>query len=178
MAGPAFRGVALVGFMGAGKTVVGKALAAVLGAEFWELDERIEAVAGMAIPDIFTSSGEEAFRKIERIVVRDAVSRPGRVIATGGGAFVDPRNREALRAYGPVVFLDVTPETALARLGDDRARPLLAGDEREVMVRNLMAQRRPAYAQADIVVSTDGKSVDEVTREVAARLGGGKGVSR
>ncbi len=178
MAGSTFRGVALVGFMGAGKTVVGKALAAALGAEFWELDERVEVAAGMSIPDIFTSRGEDAFRKIERVVVRDAVSRPGRVIATGGGAFVDPRNREALRGYGPVVFLDAAPETVLARLGGDRTRPLLAGEEREVMVRNLMAKRRPAYAQADIIVATDGKSVDEVAREVAARLAGGKGVSR
>src|SRR4030065_132227 len=124
------RGAVLVGFMGAGKSAVGEEVARRLGAEFVDVDDRIEARAGKRVQEIFASEGEQAFRERERDAIRDAVSVPGRVIATGGGAFLDPGNRRALRAYAPVIFLDVSPPGALARPEGDTSRPPPSGEER------------------------------------------------
>ncbi len=160
------REAVLVGFMGAGKSSVGKELARRLGAEFVDVDDRIEAAAGKTIGEIFSREGEQAFREREREAIRDAVSVPGRVIATGGGAFLDGGNRERLKAYAPVIFLDVSPAKALERLAGDTSRPLLAGGEREKAVKELMERRRPAYRQADFRVDTENRTADRVAAKV------------
>ena len=160
------RGAVLVGFMGAGKSSVGKELARRLGAEFLDVDDRVEADAGRKIGEIFVMEGEQAFREREREAIRDAVSIPGRVIATGGGAFLDGENRQRLKAYAPVVFLDVSPATALERLAGDTSRPLLSGEDREKAVTELMERRRPAYREADFRVSTENLPADRVAEEV------------
>jgi len=160
------RGAVLVGFMGAGKSSVGRVLARRLRAEFLDLDERIEAEAGKTVAEIFATDGERAFRKRESMAIRDAVSVPGRVIATGGGSFLDDDNRKRLKAYAPVVFLDISPATALARLGRDTSRPLLPGEDREKAVTELMERRRPAYLQADFRVSTENQTPARVAEEV------------
>lgn len=160
------RGAVLVGFMGAGKSSVGKELARRLGTEFHDVDDRIEAVAERNIGEIFVAEGERAFREREREAIRDAVSVPGRVIATGGGAFLDVENRRRLKAYAPVVFLDVSPGTALERMAGDTTRPLLQGEDREKTVTELMERRRPAYLEADFRVSTESQPADRVAEEV------------
>jgi shikimate kinase len=160
------RRVVLVGFMGAGKSSVGKVLARRLRAEFLDVDERIEADGGKTVAEIFATEGEQAFRKKESMAIRDAVSIPGRVIATGGGSFLDENNRKRLKAYAPVVFLDISPATALARLGGDTSRPLLSGEDREREVTELMESRRPVYLQADFRVSTENQTPARVAEEI------------
>jgi shikimate kinase len=168
--GKAFSGAVLIGFMGAGKSSVGKRLANRLGAGFVDLDERIEGAAGMAVGEIFASRGEAAFREMERRAVREAVSVPGRVVSAGGGAFVDTENRRLLKGYAPVFLLEVSPETVLARLSGDAARPLLAGPDREHRIRELLRERAPSYAEADHAVRTDGRTVEQVADEIMALL--------
>lgn len=173
-----FRGAVLVGFMGSGKSVVGRELAKRLGAGFVDLDERIEASAGMTVSEIFARAGEAAFREMERDAVREAAAVPGRVIAAGGGAFLDPANRERLKGYGPVIYLEVSPETVLERLSGDRSRPLLSGaaEEKERAVRELMARRDASYRMADFTVRADGGTVAWVVDRVAELLRrGGEG---
>jgi len=161
-----------VGFMGAGKSSVGKVLARRLGAEFLDVDERIEDDAGKTVEEIFATEGEQAFRKRERMAIRDAVSVPGRVIATGGGSFLDDDSRKRLSAYAPVVFLDISPAAALARLAGDRSRPLLAGEDREKTVTELMEKRRTAYRKAEFRVSTENLTAARVAEEVFLLLSG------
>jgi shikimate kinase len=168
-------GVVLIGFMGAGKSVVGRAVSRLTGSQFLDLDAMIEAEAGMPVSEIFRTLGEPGFREIERRLVLQAVSVPGRVVATGGGAFVDEGSRQLLKAYAPVVHLDVAPETVIARVGKDERRPLLQGEDREGKVRDLMAQRRTAYEEADITISTDRKSVPEIAALVVARVASSRG---
>lgn len=164
------RQAVLVGFMGAGKSSVGKLLAERLAAEFVDVDERIEKAGGKRIGEIFALFGEETFRELERSAVREAVSVPGRVVAAGGGAFVDEANRRALKAYAPVVFLDVSVESVLERLSGDRSRPLFSGGKDPGKLRELMEMRRPAYEEADFTVSTDRRSVAEIADRILALL--------
>lgn len=162
--------MALIGFMGAGKTSVGRSLARRLGWEFVDLDDRIVAAQARSIADIFAAEGEAAFRRAET----DALTRllgeesTGRVIALGGGAFAQAPNRERLRGL-PIVFLDAEVEELYRRSGEAGAeRPL----RRQVnQFRQLYEQRLPAYMEDTVRVATDGKTVEQVAAEVAARLG-------
>lgn len=169
-------GVVLVGFMGAGKSAVGRGVARMTGSSFVDLDDLIEAEAGTTVSLIFETLGEAGFRELEKRLIRKAVSEPGRVIATGGGAFLDAGNRALLKAYAPVVYLEVSPETVLRRLCKDEKRPLLRGGDRERKVRELMEVRRTAYEEADITIPTDDRSVNEIAALVvseARKAGGG-----
>lgn len=168
---PSSGAAVLIGFMGSGKSSVGKELARRLGLEFVDVDERIESDAGKGIGEIFAAEGEGAFRQREREAVREAVSVPGRVIATGGGAFQDSRNRRLLKAYAPVVFLDVSFETALGRLEGDASRPLLSGGDREKKAAELLEKRRPAYLMADYRVNTETRDPGGVAGEILLLLG-------
>jgi len=163
----AFRGVVLVGFMGSGKSSVGRALARRFGAPFVDVDERIESAAGCRVRDLFGREGEPAFRVREKTALRDVLSVKGCVIATGGGAFSDEENRALLRSYAPVVYLEAAVETLLARLAGDLGRPLLRGGDREAVVRELLSRREPGYRTADVTVRTDGRTVKEVAGQVA-----------
>lgn len=179
MSGPqGFAGVVLVGFMGSGKTSVGREISRRTGAEFVDLDERIERSQGASVREIFAARGEPAFREMERKAVREAVSVPGRVIATGGGAFLDAGSRRVLKRYAPVVFLDVSPGSVLERLPGDLSRPLLPGEgsggdpaEREREIGERMKRRRPSYERADVTVETDGRTVREVVDLVLSGIG-------
>ena len=168
--GRAFPGVVLVGFMGSGKTSVGRRLARKLRAEFVDVDDRIERAAGKPIREIFSAEGEPSFREREKVALREALSVPGRVVATGGGAFLEEGNRALLSAYAPVVYLEARAETLLARLPGNSDRPLLGGGDRGRVVRDLLDRRVPGYRKADHTVATDGLTVEEVADRVVEWL--------
>jgi shikimate kinase len=162
----------LVGMMGAGKSVVGPALAARLKRRFVDTDAEIERAAGCSIREIFDRDGEAAFRVLEQRAVEDA-SREGAVVALGGGAIASPGARQRLAENGVVVYLRARPETLLARMGDCRRRPLLAElapDQRLGRLSGLLEERREAYESAGIAVDTDEATVAEVVNEVVKAL--------
>ena len=159
------RGIVLVGMMGSGKSAVGQALAERLDRELVDLDALVEAGAGRPVVTIFEEEGEAGFRAREAAAVRAATARSPGVLSCGGGVVLDPENVAALRRYGTVVWLRVSPEVAAARLGDDQGRPVLV--ER---LASLTAAREAAYrAAADAVVGADG-SLDDVVEEVVAAV--------
>ena len=157
--------VVLVGFMGSGKTSVGRALARRLGYGFEDMDRRIEERTGRTIADIFRDDGEEAFREMEREEARALVSLPKRVVAAGGGAFTRPLTRAFLQEGALTVWLGCDLERILARIPADGSRPL-AGN-RDIMPA-LLAEREPSYRMADVAVDASAGT----PREVAGRIVG------
>ncbi|GIL14213.1 MAG: shikimate kinase [Chloroflexota bacterium] len=156
------RNIILTGFMGTGKTTVGRLVAEHLERPFVDTDAEIVKQAGKSIAEIFATEGEPAFRHIERRLCRFLAAQSGLVIATGGGMLVDAGNREVMLASGMVVCLMADPETILARLQDDPTeRPLLRGDWRA-----LLEQRRLAYEAFPCQVITTGKTPEQVADEV------------
>lgn len=168
------RAVFLVGFMGAGKTTVGTALATRLRWKFVDLDALIVAAAGKSIPAIFKESGEDAFREHETSALRYLLARLSTdgptVVALGGGAFVQPANLNLIReALQPTVFLDAAIEELLKRCAPAmESRPLFRDKNQ---FRQLYECRRSGYMEADIRVDTARKSVAEIVNEVISRLG-------
>lgn len=159
--------VVLVGPPGAGKSAVGRALADALGVSLRDTDADVSHALGAAIADIFVSQGEAVFRAAERDAVREALREHDGVLALGGGAVVDPGSR-ALLAGHRVVFLEVSLAAAVERVGLGRDRPLLLGSPRS-QLKTLMDQRRPLYEQvATATVDTTGRSLAEVTDDIAA----------
>ena len=154
--------IVLVGFMGAGKSTVGRVLARRLGWSFLDMDERIEERTGRRIADFFRERGEAAFRSEELRVAQELRFRSRQVIATGGGAFAEPATREALREGAFTVYVAGDFETLAARVPADGRRPLAA--DREIM-RRLLAEREPYYRSADLTV--DGTEAPEA---VAGRI--------
>lgn len=164
--------IALVGFMGAGKSSVGRALATRLGKAFVETDALVELEAGMSVAEVFATHGEAHFRELESSVIRQAVGRADCVIACGGGAVLREENVTALRGSAVLVYLEVSAQSVLQRV-DPRSgvRPLLSGPDRAQKAEELLARRRPVYESvADITVSTDGLALDEVVRLIEERL--------
>lgn len=164
------RTVVLVGLMGAGKSAVGRRLAQRLGLPFVDADVEIEAAAGRTIEEIFARDGEAAFREGERRIIRRLLTeRSPHVLATGGGAFMNPETRALVRAHGVSVWLRADLDVLLHRTARRGNRPLLKqGDPREVLER-LMAIRYPVYAEADITVDSDERPPEHmVTRIVDA----------
>jgi shikimate kinase len=149
------RTVALVGMMGAGKSAVGKRLAAKLGVPFRDADEEIEAAAGSTVSEIFERFGEPAFRDGERKVIARLLGEPPHVLATGGGAFIDSQTRARIKADAMSVWIRVPLETLVARVGRRDTRPLLrSGNPREILAK-LLTEREPIYAEADLVVDSE-----------------------
>ncbi len=161
------RTVALVGMMGAGKSSIGRRLAARLNVAFRDADAEIESAAGCTISEIFDRFGEPAFRDGERKVIARLLSEPPHVMATGGGAFVDPSTREKLKQLAVTVWLKAPVELLLARTQRRDTRPLLRnGDPRETLER-LLRERAPIYAEADFTIdSEDGPHTAAVERVV------------
>ncbi|HWK47450.1 MAG TPA: shikimate kinase [Stellaceae bacterium] len=148
------RTVVLVGLMGAGKTSIGQRLARRLGLGFVDADHEIETAANCTISEIFARHGEAAFRTGERRVIARLLEAPPHVLATGGGAFMDPSTRERIRARGISVWLRADLDTLVARVGRRGNRPLLAGDDPRAVLERLIAIRHPIYAEADIIVDS------------------------
>jgi shikimate kinase len=162
--------------MGSGKTAVGRRLAERLGLEFVDSDAEIEARTGVDIPYIFEREGEAGFRAREREVLDALTCREGVLVATGGGAVLDPGTRERLRTRGCVVYLRTSVRQQLARTRRGDGRPLLRNPDPRGTLERLMLQRAPLYeATADLTVDTDGCRVDAVVEEIAARLAAARG---
>jgi shikimate kinase len=159
----------LVGMPASGKSSVARRVARACALRAVDVDAEIERVAGRSIPEIFAADGEAGFRDLEAAVLRDLLdSDQPSVIATGGGAVLRPENRDAMRARGVVVWLRASTETLLARAGDGRSRPLLAGDPAGNLTR-LASERAAAYSEAaHQVVDVDRLSFDEIARRVQA----------
>ena len=163
--------IILTGFMGTGKTTVGKRLAKRLGWRFVDVDELIEAHAKMPVARIFAERGEPVFRRLERRYVNRAARSDQQVIATGGGAFVDAENRARLQAGGVTVCLTARPRVILERIGKRVAlRPLLRGGDPLKKIQTLLARRARAYAAADLTVDTSSQSVEEVVEQLWGQL--------
>jgi shikimate kinase len=169
------RTLVLVGMMGAGKSSVGKRLAQALDLPFKDADEEIERAAGLSIPDIFALRGESEFREGERRVIARLLDDPPHILATGGGAFVNPDTRALVRSKNAVsIWLKADPEVLARRVGRKDNRPLLRGKDPRQVLSELLAAREPAYSQADVIVeSNDGPhqhTVDAILAALRATL--------
>ena len=162
--------IALVGFMGVGKTTLLET-AQQKGLPGVDTDELIQQKAGMPVSDIFAQYGEPYFRDLETQAVQQAAALIGTVISCGGGAVLRPENVQALQETGTVVLLTATPETILERLADDDTRPKLRGRKTVAGVTELMGEREAAYAAAaQITIATDGKTPEEIWEEILAAV--------
>lgn len=172
VSGQTSRLLFLIGYRGAGKSSVARALAARLGWDALDTDELIEARARQTIEQVFAGQGEPAFRTLEAAILDEVCRRENHVIATGGGVILRPENRQRMRSAGRVVWLTATPETLWQRIEADPVsaarRPALAqGGVDEV--RAILAEREPLYrACADLIVTTDHRSPPEVAQSILA----------
>ena len=160
------RNIALIGFMGTGKSSVGRLLAEQLHFTFVDTDELIEARTGKSISAIFAELGEAAFRKIEREVVAELAVRKRAVISTGGGVGANPENLSNLKSHALVVCLWASPEKIWDRVKNQSHRPLLRETYPKVKIRELLAAREPFYKQADVLLNTELRSLREVAHQV------------
>ncbi len=175
---PLEKHLILTGFMGSGKTAVGRILSSRLGVKFVDIDEEIVKKTGKSITEIFAlPEGEEGFRRIESEVIKDVLSRlPPSVISVGGGAVLRRENRLEFRKNGIIINLRASPEEIYSRLTKDnkeiQSRPLLAGSKDEVYKRiiDLLLKRADAYADCDLSVNTDGKTPEVVADIIIGNL--------
>jgi shikimate kinase len=161
------RHIILIGLSGAGKSAAGREMAALLGCPFRDLDDDIVASAGLAVADIFRTHGEPAFRRLERDAMEHAVGTAPHVVAAGGGWAAQPGNLEGVLDVALIVYLRCAPETAAARLGEARDRPLLVPDPATALRAQLRA-RQASYERAHAVVDTDERSPRDVAEAVVA----------
>lgn len=166
------RTIALVGLMGAGKSTVGRRLADALGRKFYDNDEEIERAAGLSVSDIFALHGEAEFRRGEKRVLERLLKEKPHVLATGGGAYLDPETRALLRESAVTVWLNADLETLWRRVSKRDHRPLLKRPDARDVLAKLADEREPVYSQADIVVaSEDGPHMDTVQAILDALAG-------
>ncbi len=163
----------LVGFMGAGKSSVGRRVAGRIGTPFVDLDGLIEQQAGIPIAQIFSSQGERAFRELESSALRSIAQAPPMVVACGGGAVISDENRVLLKSTGTVIYLKVDAAEALARIGDKSTRPLLSGAGGATAATSILASREALYsAVSDSTVDTAGLTVEQVVDRVMQLIPG------
>lgn len=148
------RTIALVGLMGAGKSSVGRRLANTLKRPFFDSDDEIENAAGMSVADIFLLHGEAEFRRVEQRVLERLLSGPPHVLATGGGAYLNPQTRDTLRANAVTIWLNADLETLWKRVQRRSHRPLLRQDNPKGVLSDLFETRQPIYQKADLTVSS------------------------
>ena len=164
------RPVILVGLMGAGKSTVGRRLATTLGLPFIDSDNEIVEAAGCSIADIFETYGEAIFRDLEQRVLIRLVSNEPCVIATGGGAFINPMIREAIKSKGTSIWLKASLNVLLDRVSRRDSRPLLKAGDKGVILSKLMEERYPVYEQADIVIDSDAGLHDAIVESILGAL--------
>lgn len=164
------RSIVLVGLMGAGKTTVGRRLAKRLGLPFVDSDEEIEKAADQTIPEIFERFGEASFRDGERRVMRRLIDGAPKVIATGGGAFVDPETRALILEHCVAVWLKAEPEALAARVARRNDRPLLHGRDALATLRELGEARNPHYAEAHLHIPSRGGPHEKTVQRIVEAL--------
>ncbi len=168
----ASKNIVLIGFMGTGKTSVGKILARKLNRLVIDADEVIEAKTRRKIGDIFEKEGEPYFRALEKETIGDISRKEGVVITTGGGAVLDPANLEALKKNGWIVALMAEPTTILRRVKRTLSRPLLKGENVLSRIEELLRKRKPLYEQSDFQCATDGRTAAQVAECILSLLEG------
>ena len=164
------RTIVLVGMMGAGKSSIGRRLASEFNLPFVDADTEIETAAGMSIPEIFEAHGEPYFRSGEARVIARLLESGPQVLASGGGAFINPQTRALIRARGISVWLKADLEVLLRRIKRRSDRPLLKTDDPEQTLRQLIAERYPIYAEADVTVHSRDVSHDAIVADIVAGL--------
>jgi shikimate kinase len=164
------RAIVLVGLMGAGKTSIGRRLAEKLGVPFVDADHEIEAAAGKSIPDIFAEHGEPHFRDGERRVIARLLDNGNQVLATGGGAFMNSETRARIKERAVSVWLKADLDLLMKRVSKRGGRPLLANNNPEAVMRKLIEDRYPIYAEADITVESADVQHGVMVNEVLAAL--------
>jgi shikimate kinase len=164
------RAIVLIGMMGAGKSTVGRRLAARLGLNFVDADTEIEAAAGMSIPDIFAAHGEQSFRDGEVRVIARLLEGAPCVVATGGGAWMRTDTRERIRAKGVSLWLKADPDVLLRRVKRRSDRPLLQNADPAATIEKLVAERYPVYAEADLTLLSREVPHDRIVEECLAAL--------
>ena len=172
------RAIVLVGLMGAGKTSVGRRLAEKLDIPFIDADHEIEAAAGKTIPEIFADHGESYFRDGERRVILRLLESGGKVLATGGGAFMQPETREVIRQKGISVWLRAELPLLMKRVRRRSNRPLLKNDDPEAVMRRLIDDRYPVYAEADITVDSRDVAHSSIVGDIIKTLAHWPGFER
>jgi len=171
LAGLGNRSVVLVGMMGAGKSSVGRRLAGRLGIPFVDADSEIEKAAGMSIADIFVRHGEPDFRSGEARVIARLLESGPQVLATGGGAFMNPNTRNTVRIKGISIWLRAELDVLLRRISKRRnERPLLQSGDPTETLRGLLAEREPTYALADLTVQSSDVSHDAIVADIMAAV--------
>lgn len=162
--------IALIGFMGTGKTSVGRLVAELLGFEFLDTDELIQSRTGRSITDIFTKDGEPAFRELERKTVQELSSREKTIISTGGGLPTSSENLAALKTFCLVVCLWASPEKIWERVRHQSHRPLLHDPDPKKKIEDLLKIRAPFYRAADVLINTDQRSAREVAQQITLQF--------
>jgi shikimate kinase len=165
------RTIALVGLMGVGKSTVGRKLAEMLRASFVDSDEEIEKAAGLSVQEIFARHGEPEFRRGERRVIERLLNGPPIVLATGGGAYIDPETRALMKDKATTVWLRADLDLIWKRVNRRDTRPLLKRDNPRQVLADLNAARSPIYAEADAVVDSDDAPASEAARAILQKLG-------
>ena len=165
-----FKNIILTGFMGVGKTSIGTRLAHDLGYTFVDTDELIEADQKTTITEIFAQKGEPYFRDVEMRIIQTVLKNGNQVVSTGGGAVIRDENREAFKEAGLVVCLTARPEVIYERIKHETHRPLLKVSDPMARIRDLLEGRATFYGQADLIIDTSEKSVDEAVREIKERV--------
>jgi len=158
--------IALIGFMGTGKSSVGRSIADLLHFGFLDTDDLIESRAGKSISEIFARDGEPAFRELERRLVEELAQRTRTVISAGGGLPTNAANLASLKTHSLVVCLWASPEKIWERVRNQSHRPLLNGPDPPGKIRDLLAVREPFYRQADVLINTDARPIKEVAQQV------------
>ncbi|MCG2711122.1 MAG: shikimate kinase [Candidatus Omnitrophica bacterium] len=166
------KNIALVGFMGTGKSTIAALLSKKLQVGYVDLDRKIEEKEGMRIVDIFSQKGEPYFRKVEKDIVAKIFRRENKIIACGGGVVLDDENVESIKKSGFMICLEATPEVILKRTKSYKHRPLLNVGDPELKIYELLKKRKPYYAKADYTVDTSGLSTHEVVSVILSWLEG------
>ena len=162
--------IVLVGFMGTGKSTVGRVIAQKLGFHFIDTDDVIEQTSKAKISDIFAEHGEVYFRDLESQAVKLVALMKNQVVATGGGVVLRSSNIDLLRTGGPIFCLNATPKAIWDRVRSSRSRPLLRGPDPLKKIETLLDKRAPYYALADHQIETTGVSVDRVANEIISYI--------
>ena len=166
------KNIYLIGFMGAGKTSVGKILAERLQLEFCDLDGLIQADCGKTISSIFSEHGEAFFRELESKTLQSVSQNSGQIVATGGGIVLRQSNWKVMKEGGVTVYLKASPDVLWSRIKNDTSRPLLQVEKPSEKVRELLSFRMPLYEKADMIIETENKSPQNIADDIIRHING------